>query len=175
MQHTSYLLPFLSARPTEKSTIDYLVHIGKILSGGVVNVENSDDRDVEKGDILDSIINVLGMTEAELTANTSRSALSTARQVIGAKYPGDDVVYADVKREHIQAIVRRYLSFLSHKLYFFTLEYAWLIHPSEKVINDFSRISKAMGNVFASRAFSKKTRNIPKPPKESAATAGRCS
>ena len=173
--HQTQCLLLLLARPTEKSTIEYLVHIGKILSGGVVNVGNGDDQDVEKGEILDSIINILGMTEEELTANTSRSALSTARQVIGQKYPGDDVVYADVKREHIQAVVRRYLSFLSHEWSFFTLEYAWLMHPSEKVTNDFSRISKAMGNVFASRAFSKKTRNTLKPPREPAAAAGSCS
>lgn len=89
------------------------MHIGKVLSGGVVNGQNGDDQDVDKGEILDSIINALDMTESELTANTSRSALSTARQIIGAKYPGDHVVYADVKREHIQAVVRTYLSSLS--------------------------------------------------------------
>ena len=175
MYQVSNVLCVLLARPTDKTTIDYLVHIGKILSGCVVNGKNVDDQDVEKGEVLDSIINALDMTESELTANTSRSALSTARQIIGAKYPGDNVVYADVKREHIQAVVRRYTYFLSQRFHFLTLEYAWLIHPSEKATHDFSRMSKAMGNVFASRAFSKKTRNIPKPSKEPTSTAARCS
>jgi hypothetical protein len=36
---------------------------------------------------------------------------------------------------------------------FVHLEYAWLLHPSEKRPNDFAKISKAMGNVFATRSY----------------------
>lgn len=59
---------------------------------------------MEKGELLDSIMTTLDMTEAELTGNIKRSILSTARQLIGVKYPEESVVYADVKKEHIKAI-----------------------------------------------------------------------
>ena len=55
------------------------------------------------------------MTETELNVNKSRSALSTTRQVIRARYSGADVVYTKVQREHIQAVVRRYPSSISQR------------------------------------------------------------
>lgn len=36
---------------------------------------------------------------------------------------------------------------------FVDLDYAWLLHPAEKRQNDFAKISKAMGNVFATRSY----------------------
>ena len=95
---------FALARPTDKATIEYLIHIGSVLSGGMVNEEARADEALEKTELLDSIMTTLDMTEAELTGNIKRSILSTARQIIGVKYPGESVVYADVKKEHIRAI-----------------------------------------------------------------------
>ena len=162
------------ARPTDKTTIDYRVHIGKILSGSIVDGIENDDQEIDKGELMDKTMNSLGMSEEELNINTNRSALSTARQIIGSKHPGDDVIYANVEKDHIQAVVRKCSSFLLHGLSSFDLEYVWLMHPSEKRTNDFAKISKAMGNVFASRAFAKKTRNAGKSSKETAPSEGRC-
>lgn len=35
-----------------------------------------------------------------------------------------------------------------------------MIHPGEKRLNDFSKISKAMGNVFAARSYAKKSKTM---------------
>ena len=70
-----------------------------------MNGGDDDAEEIDKGDRLDRIMVALGMSETELTNNTGRSTLSTARQVIGAKYPGDDVVYANVEKEHIRAVI----------------------------------------------------------------------
>ena len=59
----------------------------------------------ERGELLESIMVALDMTETELTNHIRKSILSTARQIIGAKYPGADVVFSDVKKEHIRAVV----------------------------------------------------------------------
>ena len=96
---------FVLARPIDKMTIDYLIHVGKVLSGGTVNGEDDYDEEMGKGEMLESIMQTLDMSEEELTANTGRSILSTARQLIGAKYPGQRVIYANVKKEHIKAVV----------------------------------------------------------------------
>jgi hypothetical protein len=52
------------------------------------------------------------------------------------------------------------------------LEYCWLIHPSEKRNNDFSKLSKAMGNVFASRIYAKKMKNFGSARKEASSVDG---
>ena len=96
---------FALARPIGKTTSDYFIHIGKVLSGGTANGGDDDAEEIDKGDRLDLIMVALGMSETELTNNTGRLTLSTARQVIGAKYPGDDVVYANVEKEHIRAVI----------------------------------------------------------------------
>ena len=70
-----------------------------------MNGGDDDAEEIDKGDRLDRIMVALGMSETELTNNTGRSTLSTARQVIVAKYPGDDVVYANVKKEHIRTVI----------------------------------------------------------------------
>jgi predicted deacylase len=98
------LTPFVVARPTDKATIEYLIQVGNVLSGGMVNEDDSDGDAVEKGELLDSIMTALDMTESELTANIRRSILSTARQIIGVKYPEEHVVYAQVKKEHVKAV-----------------------------------------------------------------------
>ena len=95
----------LLARPTDQKTIDYLIQIGNVLSGGGGN--GDDDDTIDKGELLDSILCTLSMTEAELTGHTARSILSTARQIIAAKYPEPDAAYAHVKKEHIKAVIGR--------------------------------------------------------------------
>lgn len=92
----------LLARPTDPKTIDYFIQIGKVLS---CDTETVNEKTIEKGELLDSIMATLEMTETELTQYIGRSILSTARQIVGTKYPGEDVVYANVKKEHIKAIV----------------------------------------------------------------------
>jgi hypothetical protein len=70
-----------------------------------VNEDDDGNEEMGKGDKLDLIMTSLDMTETDLTNNTGRSTLSTARQVIGAKYPGENAVYADVKKEHIRTVI----------------------------------------------------------------------
>lgn len=95
----------LFARPTDQRTIDYLIQTANVLSG--VGANGDDDDKMEKGELLDSIMCTLNMTEVELTAHTARSILSTARQIIAAKYPEPDAAYANVKKEHIKAVIGR--------------------------------------------------------------------
>jgi hypothetical protein len=70
----------------------------------MVKEEDRDGELLEKGELLDSIMTTLDMTEVELTGTIKRSILSTARQLIGVKYSEENVVYADVKKEHIRAV-----------------------------------------------------------------------
>ena len=67
-------------------------------------VSDDGDESLDRGDILDHICTILGMPEAELRAYTGKNLLSTARQVIGAKYPGLSTTFADVAKEHVQAV-----------------------------------------------------------------------
>ena len=41
-------------------------------------------------------------------------------------------------------------------IFFVTSDYVWLMHPSERKLNDLSKIRKALGNVFVCRRFSRK-------------------
>ena len=84
--------------------IEYLIHVGNVLSGGMINEDDGDEGLVEKGELLESIIATLEMTEAELTANTRRSILSTARQLIGVEYLEEHTIYAQLKKEYIKAV-----------------------------------------------------------------------
>ncbi|UJR34562.1 hypothetical protein I4U23_027338 [Adineta vaga] len=122
-------------RPVDKQTIEYFIYVGKTLSNYVDEVSDDGDESLDKGDVLDYICTALGMTEAELRACAGKTLLSTARQVIGTKYPGLSTTFADVAKEHVQAVA----------------DYACLMHPLEKKANDMPKIKKAMGNVFATR------------------------
>ncbi|CAF1527532.1 unnamed protein product [Adineta ricciae] len=127
-------------RPVDKQTIDYFIYVGKTLSNYVNEVSDDGDGSLDRGDILDYICTTLGMTEAELRACAGKTLLSTARQVIGKKYPGLSTTFADVAKEHVQAVA----------------DYACLMHPLEKKANDMPKIKKGMGNVFATRKHSQK-------------------
>ncbi|CAF0995444.1 unnamed protein product [Adineta steineri] len=126
-------------RPVDKITIKYFINTGKVLSDDIddpSHIDNTIDNEI----LLTTICETLNMTDSELHANIGKSILSTARQVIGAKYPDLATIFADVQKVHIQAIT----------------EYCWLMHPLEKKANDASKIRRAMGNVFATRTFSRK-------------------
>ncbi|CAF0809163.1 unnamed protein product [Adineta steineri] len=126
-------------RPVDKITIKYFINTGKVLSDDIddpSHIDNTIDNEI----LLSTICETLNMTDSELHANIGKSILSTARQVIGAKYPNLATIFADVQKVHIQAIT----------------EYCWLMHPLEKKANDASKIRRAMGNVFATRTFSRK-------------------
>ena len=93
---------FLLARPTDTKTIDCVIQIGEVLSSDTETVK---ENTIGKGELLDSIMAILEMTEAELTQYVGRSILSTARQIVETKYPGEDVVFANAKKDRIKAIV----------------------------------------------------------------------
>ena len=97
------------ARPVDKNTIQYFVHIGKILAHDIESTTNDINDVNSKKNLLTSICERLGMTETELAARTGRTILSTARQVASAKYPNEQHVFADVSKEHIQAIAGKFL------------------------------------------------------------------
>ena len=69
------------------------------------DTETVKENTIGKGELLDSIMAILEMTEAELTQYVGRSILSTARQIVETKYPGEDVVFANAKKDRIKAIV----------------------------------------------------------------------
>ena len=74
---------------------------------------NDSNEMVNKEEILDRICAVLEMSEGELAACTGWSLLSTARQVISAMYPDEMTIFAEVKKEHIQAVAGEFCSLIS--------------------------------------------------------------
>ena len=94
---------FSTARPSDKQTIEYLIHIGKILSNDQGDGGSADDQNLNKDEILAHICTVLGMTDSELKSCQGKTILSTARQTISKKYPNASTTFADVLTEHIQA------------------------------------------------------------------------
>jgi hypothetical protein len=91
------------ARPVDKHTIEYLVHVGKMLANDSGNVSDGTEDVLDRGEILDLICTRLGMTEAELICCTGKTLLSTARQVIGGKYPDESTEFSQVDNEHVLA------------------------------------------------------------------------
>ena len=91
------------ARPVDKQTIEYLVHVGKMLASNCGNVFNGKEDVLDRDDILDLICTRLNMTEAELVSFTGETLLSTACQVIGGKYPDESTEFAQVDNEHVLA------------------------------------------------------------------------
>lgn len=65
----------------------------------------------DKQEILNLLCSALGMTEAELQACQGKTLLSTARQVIAAKYPAELATFSDVSKEHLQAAAGELLSY----------------------------------------------------------------
>lgn len=91
------------ARPSDKKTIDYFIHIGKILSNSAADNVGDDGERIDKGEILEILCSTLEMSEADLQACQGKTLLSTARLVIGARHPEESKSFADVPKEHIQA------------------------------------------------------------------------
>ena len=90
LKHIFYLF---SARPVDRATIQYLIHIGKVLANES-SADGSDmDQDVDKGDILELICTTLNMSEAQLASCKGKSLLSTARQIVAARYPNEKGVF----------------------------------------------------------------------------------
>jgi hypothetical protein len=90
-------------RPSDKKTIDYFIHMGKILSNSTDDNIGDDGEMIDKGEILDLLCSALDMTEADLQACQGKTLLSTARQVIGTKYPDESTTFADIPKAHLQA------------------------------------------------------------------------
>jgi hypothetical protein len=67
------------------------------------SVPDSSEDVLDRGEILDLICTRLDMTEVELISCTGKTLLSTARQVIGGKYPDESTEFAQVDNEHILA------------------------------------------------------------------------
>jgi hypothetical protein len=82
-----------------------------VLSDDLDDTTNNNNNTDYVEKLLDTICLTLGMSEDQLTANIGKTILSTARQVIEAKYPGDDTVFSDVPKEHIQAVIGEFFMF----------------------------------------------------------------
>ena len=83
------------ARPTKK-TIDYFIHIGRILSNSAADNVFDDGERIDKGENLDVLCAALDMSEADLTACQGNTLMSTARQVISTKHPDESTTFTDV-------------------------------------------------------------------------------
>lgn len=94
---------FFPARPTDKQTIDYFIRIGKTLSNDVNETSKDGEESIDRGEILAFISTTLDMSEDDLTNCNGKTLLSTARQVIGKKYPDPLTTFGDVETKHIQA------------------------------------------------------------------------
>ncbi|CAF4957099.1 unnamed protein product, partial [Rotaria sp. Silwood1] len=81
--------------PVDKSTIQYFIHVGKVLANDLGISMNDSNEMVNKEEILDVICAALEMSEAELAARIGQGLLSTARQVISAKI--SDVIDDDIE------------------------------------------------------------------------------
>ena len=145
------------ARPADKATIEYFINIGNVLSDDMDNGTNNKNNTDDTENVLETICSTLGMSEDQLTANIGKTILSTARQVIGCKYPDPETIFGKIEKGHIQAVIGEFfMLFVLSMRHFFTLEFAWHMHPLEKKSNDAAKLRHAMGNVFASRKFLRK-------------------
>ncbi|CAF3284080.1 unnamed protein product [Rotaria socialis] len=117
------------ARPTDQTTIDYLIDIGKILSG-----EANLDPD-EKSEILLNITTTLDLTEKQLETCKGKNIRITVRQIMKMLHPDppNDFKFAEVDRNHVAAV----------------REYARLAHPREEKLYTDGDLNHAMGNLFA--------------------------
>ncbi|CAF3574286.1 unnamed protein product, partial [Rotaria socialis] len=116
-------------RPTDQTTIDYLIDIGKILSG-----EANLDPD-EKSEILLNITTTLDLTEKQLETCKGKNIRITVRQIMKMLHPDppNDFKFAEVDRNHVAAV----------------REYARLAHPREEKLYTDGDLNHAMGNLFA--------------------------
>ncbi|CAF2109197.1 unnamed protein product [Rotaria magnacalcarata] len=116
-------------RPTDQPTIDYLIDIGKILSG-----EANLDPD-EKSEILLNITTTLDLTEKQLVACKGKNVRITVRQIMKILHPDppNDFKFAEVDRDHVAAV----------------RAYARLVHPREEKLYTDGDLNHAMGNLFA--------------------------
>jgi hypothetical protein len=87
------------ARPTDPTTINYFIEIGKILSG-----ETTMDPD-EKSDILSDVLTALNVTEKQLQDCIGKNIRITVRQIMKMKYPNPrpGFKFATVDRDHVAA------------------------------------------------------------------------
>jgi hypothetical protein len=110
------------------------------------------------------------MTQAQLAENTGKTILSTARQIIGTKYPDPETEFVSIEKNHIRAVIGNFFNLFYLYRIFLKLEYAWLMHPLERKSNNEGKIRHAMGNVFATRKFLRKLKAAPQPSKSSTLT-----
>jgi len=87
------------ARPTDQTTVDYLIDVGRILSG-----ETNIDP-VDKSVILTRVLAALNVTEKQLQDCIGKNISITVRQIMKMKYPnpGADFKFAAVKDTHVDA------------------------------------------------------------------------
>jgi len=87
------------ARPTDQTTVDYLIDVGRILSG-----ETNIDP-VDKSVILTRVLAALNVTEKQLQDCIGKNISITVRQIMKMKYPnpGADFKFAAVKDAHVDA------------------------------------------------------------------------
>jgi hypothetical protein len=76
-----------------------------VLSSDLDDYSNDNNNMGDKEDLIETICLTLNMTEDQLSTNTGKTILSTARQIIGAKYPDPATIFANVEKEHIQAVI----------------------------------------------------------------------
>ena len=69
-----------------------------MLSDSLDDNSNDNNSMLDPGDLLDRICLTLDMTEDQLKANRGKTVLSTARQIIGAKYSDPATVFAGVEK-----------------------------------------------------------------------------
>ncbi|CAF4268937.1 unnamed protein product [Rotaria sp. Silwood2] len=116
-------------RPTDRATIDYLIDIGKVLSG-----ENESTND-DKSNVLEDVVTALDVTEQQLEKCIGKNIRITVRKIMKLKHlsPPPGFKFADVDQEHISA----------------ARDYARLMHPREERFYTDGDLNHAMGNVFA--------------------------
>ena len=113
------LLSFL-ARPVDKAAINYLIHIGKILSNKL-NPSASENDNAIGSQMIESISIKLGMSENELAACIGKTILSTARQIISKNYPAPTTIFANVDREHVRTVAGKCSSIAFSLIYNYSL------------------------------------------------------
>ncbi|CAF3957159.1 unnamed protein product [Rotaria sordida] len=129
----------MSTRPTDQATNDYLIDIGRILSGAA-NV----DAD-EKSDILLRVTSALDLTETQLQTCKGKNIRITVRQIMKMIHPDTPIgfKFADVDRDHIAA----------------AREYARLMHPQEETMYTDGDLNHAMGHFFAAKTHKQSLKN----------------
>lgn len=110
-----YCLVLFIARPKDRTTLDFFIQCGKILSGQH-SEKGGDLLAGDKGERMEEIMDELGMDEKQLEALHGHSITSTCRRIISSLFPlhlRTNEAFVSISNARYKAIRGNYLLLLA--------------------------------------------------------------